>query len=133
MELIQLRYFVTIAETMSFTTAAEVLHVSQPALSYQMKRLEDELGTRLFDRSSRKIALSPDGEVFLPREDAEIASAVLDSLAARGVKILFSSAVQKVADIDGRARLSVTTPDGDVVIDCDAVGCGCTESVAVAV
>lgn len=70
MELIQLRYFVTIAETMSFTTAAEVLHVSQPALSYQMKRLEDELGARLFDRSSRKIALSPDGEVFLPLAQA---------------------------------------------------------------
>jgi len=66
MELIQLRYFVTIAETMSFTNAARVLHVSQPALSYQMKRLEDELGTQLFDRRSRKIAFTPDGDVFLP-------------------------------------------------------------------
>ncbi len=44
MELIQLRYFVTIAETVSFTGAAELLHVSQPALSYQMKRLEDGTG-----------------------------------------------------------------------------------------
>lgn len=66
MELIQLRYFVTIAETMSFTVAADILHVSQPALSYQIRRLENGLGTLLFDRSSRKIALSPDGEVFLP-------------------------------------------------------------------
>jgi DNA-binding transcriptional LysR family regulator len=66
MELIQLRYFVTIAETVSFTGAAELLHVSQPALSYQMKRLEEELGGLLFDRSGRRIALTAEGEIFLP-------------------------------------------------------------------
>jgi len=66
MELIQLRYFVTIAETMSFTGAADLLHVSQPALSYQMRRLEGELGTRLFDRKGRTIGLTTDGELFLP-------------------------------------------------------------------
>lgn len=66
MELIQLRYFVAIAQTVSFTAAAEVLHVSQPALSYQMRRLERELGTKLFERRGRSIALSPDGEFFLP-------------------------------------------------------------------
>ncbi len=66
MELIQLRYFVTIAQTASFTGAADLLHVSQPALSYQMRRLEQELGTRLFDRKGRSIALSTDGEFFLP-------------------------------------------------------------------
>jgi LysR family transcriptional regulator, hydrogen peroxide-inducible genes activator len=66
MELSQLRYFVTIAETLTFTGAAELLHVSQPALSYQVKRLEEELGTRLFDRHGRTISLTADGEVFLP-------------------------------------------------------------------
>lgn len=66
MELIQLRYFVAIARTVSFTAAAEGLHVSQPALSYQMRRLEQELGTKLFVRKGRSIALSPDGELFLP-------------------------------------------------------------------
>jgi LysR family cyn operon transcriptional activator len=66
MELTQLRYFVTIAETMSFTVAAELLHVSQPALSYQMRNLERELGTRLFDRKGRRIGLTADGELFLP-------------------------------------------------------------------
>jgi DNA-binding transcriptional LysR family regulator len=70
MELIQLRYFVTIAETMSFTGAAELLHVSQPALSYQMKRLEVELGGRLFDRRGRRIALTAEGEIFLPLAQA---------------------------------------------------------------
>jgi LysR family transcriptional regulator, transcription activator of glutamate synthase operon len=66
MELTQLRYFVTIAETMSFTGAAESLHISQPALSYQMRNLERELGTRLFDRKGRRIELTADGELFLP-------------------------------------------------------------------
>ncbi len=66
MELSQLKYYVTIAETLSFTRAAQILHMSQPALSYQIRRLEGELGTRLFDRGGRRIALTPDGEIFLP-------------------------------------------------------------------
>lgn len=66
MELAQLKYYVTIAETLSFTRAAQILHVSQPALSYQIRRLEGELGTRLFNRGGRSIALTPDGEIFLP-------------------------------------------------------------------
>ena len=66
MELAQLKYFVTIAETRSFTAASGQLHLSQPALSYQMKHLEEELGTRLFDRKGRRIALTPEGELFLP-------------------------------------------------------------------
>ncbi len=70
MELVQLKYYVTIADTLSFTKAAQQLHVSQPALSYQMKRLESELGARLFDRGRRKIALTSDGEVFLPLAQA---------------------------------------------------------------
>ena len=66
MELSQLKYFVTIAETLSFTRAADLLRVSQPALSYQIRQLEVELGTKLFDRERRKIALTPDGRLFLP-------------------------------------------------------------------
>jgi DNA-binding transcriptional LysR family regulator len=66
MELAQLKYFITIAETLSFTLAAETLKVSQPALSYQIIRLEAELGTKLFDRSKRRIRLTGDGEYFLP-------------------------------------------------------------------
>jgi DNA-binding transcriptional LysR family regulator len=69
-ELFQLKYFVNIAETLSFSRSAELLHVSQPALSHQMQQLERELGTRLFDRERRKIDLTPSGEVFLPLAQA---------------------------------------------------------------
>lgn len=75
MEIIQLRYFVAVVETMSFSEAAERLHVSQPALSYQIKHLETELGCRLFDRTSRKVALSLDGRIFLPLARAVLSKA----------------------------------------------------------
>ena len=66
MELNQLRYFIALADALSFTDAAGHLHVSQPALSYQIKQLENELGARLFDRTSRKVSLTIDGRTFLP-------------------------------------------------------------------
>ena len=75
MELTQLRYFVTVAETLSFTEAAVRLHVSQPALSYQIKRLENELGARLFERTSRRVSLTLDGRTFLPLSQSVLAKA----------------------------------------------------------
>jgi LysR family transcriptional regulator, hydrogen peroxide-inducible genes activator len=80
MELHQLRYFCAVAETGSFSRAAEQSHVSQPSLSQQILKLEDELGTRLFDRLGRSVRLTELGKTFLPR-----ARAVLRELeAARG-------------------------------------------------
>ncbi|MFJ7219186.1 LysR family transcriptional regulator [Amycolatopsis sp. NPDC098790] len=86
MELQQLRYVVAIAETSSFTRAAERCLVVQSALSHQVARLERELGARLFDRTSRRVRLTPAGEAFLPsarqclaaaeRAAAEVAAAV---------------------------------------------------------
>jgi DNA-binding transcriptional LysR family regulator len=75
MELSQLRYFVTIAETQSFTQAAARLHVSQPALSYQIKQLENELGARLFERTSRRVSLTLDGRAFLPLAQSVLSKA----------------------------------------------------------
>jgi LysR family transcriptional regulator, hydrogen peroxide-inducible genes activator len=80
MELHQLRYFCAVAETGSFSRAAEQSHIAQPSLSQQIMKLEDELGARLFDRLGRSVRLTDLGKTFLPR-----ARAVLRELeAARG-------------------------------------------------
>lgn len=75
MELRHLRYFMTVAETASFTRAAERLHTVQPSLSRQMQDLEREVGAQLLNRSSRKIELTPAGAVFLDEARLVLAQA----------------------------------------------------------
>src|SRR5580693_2332778 len=67
MEMHQLRYVVAVARAGNFSRAAEQCHVSQPSLSQQIKKLENELGERLFDRLRRETKLTPQGEIFLRR------------------------------------------------------------------
>lgn len=65
MELRHLRYFVAVAEALSFTKAAENLHLAQPSLTRQIKDLEAEIEVRLIDRSGKRISLTQEGESFL--------------------------------------------------------------------
>src|SRR5689334_15018462 len=76
MELHQLEYLVAVAEEASFTRAAARVHVAQPGVSAQVRRLESELGQRLLDRSGRTIRLTEAGAAVLP-----FARAALDAVA----------------------------------------------------
>jgi DNA-binding transcriptional LysR family regulator len=95
MELRQLGYFRAVARERSFTRAAELLHVAQPGISQQIRQLEAELGSELFDRSTKPVRLTPAGRALLPRaEDA------LDAAAAG------RDAVQRLAGVvSGRVSL----------------------------
>lgn len=72
MDLRQLRYFTMLADTLNFHRAAERLHISQPPLTVAIRKLEDELGARLFDRESRGVRLTAAGRAALPAARATL-------------------------------------------------------------
>lgn len=87
MELQQLRYVLAVAETRNFTRAAEQCFVVQSALSHQVKTLEQELGVKLFARTSRRVELTDAGTAFLPPARASLeaaARAAADAAATTG-------------------------------------------------
>jgi len=94
MELHQLQYFVAVAEEASFTRAASRVHVAQPGVSAQVRRLESELGQQLLDRSGRSVRLTEVGSAVLP-----FARAALDAVA---------NARLAVDDLAGLVRGQVT-------------------------
>jgi LysR family hydrogen peroxide-inducible transcriptional activator len=89
MELHQLRYFLAVARFRSFTRAAEHQHVAQPSLSQQIRKLEEELGSPLFDRLGKTVTLTSLGERFQTHarrilEDLEGARREVDELLGAG-------------------------------------------------
>jgi len=90
----QLEYFRTLSKVLHYTNAAEILHISQPSLSYSIAELERELGCKLFIKENKKIQLSWEGEVFLVY--VEKALDILDE----GIKKIAS--LQKSADLGVR-------------------------------
>ncbi|MCR5978096.1 LysR family transcriptional regulator [Gordonia jinghuaiqii] len=103
MELRQLEYFVAVADEGGFTPAAGRVHTTQPNISAQIRGLERELGSALFDRSGRSVRLTVAGRAALP--------AARDALAAA------DSVARAVADVDGllRGSLSVGMVEGCTV------------------
>lgn len=74
MELLQLKYFQTVARLEHMTKAAEELHIAQPALSKTISRLEQDVGVPLFDRQNRQIRLNQFGKIFLEHVESALLS-----------------------------------------------------------
>ncbi|MEU8887632.1 LysR family transcriptional regulator [Streptomyces sp. NPDC048442] len=83
MSLRQMEYFLTVVEEGSFTRAAELLHVTQPALSHQIKALEKSVGGALLERRARGVGLTVMGRAYLPHAERAVRSAVQAQRAAR--------------------------------------------------
>ncbi|MER7015705.1 LysR family transcriptional regulator [Saccharopolyspora sp. NPDC000359] len=78
-----IRYFTVVAEHLNFSRAADALHVAQPSLSRQIRRLEDVLGVRLLERTTQGTTLTAAGAAFLPRAQELLHAAHQAALVAR--------------------------------------------------
>jgi DNA-binding transcriptional LysR family regulator len=118
-----LRYFVAVAEQLSFTRAAEQLFVSQPALSRQIRQLENDLKIGLFERTSREVRLTSAGEALLPKArllvaEWQAAQRIARSVAAdesRVLRVGFSAT--GAGPLTTRARMTFAQRHPDVSVE----------------
>ncbi|HXW34727.1 MAG TPA: LysR family transcriptional regulator [Acidimicrobiales bacterium] len=113
LDLRQVRYFVVVADELHFGRAATKLHVSQPALSKQIRKLEEQLGVRLLVRDSRHVALTVRGEEFLgdARELLKLAERmqqIPDGNRVRIAHVFELATSREVSDAYSKARPDVT-------------------------
>jgi DNA-binding transcriptional LysR family regulator len=128
----QLRYFIAVAEELSFSRAARRLNISQPPLSIQIKAIEVEVGTALFSRNRRRVELTPAGEVLL--ENARRAVKQLEQTteavrrAGRGeagtIRLAFTSSVP-MREAFARMLRTFRGRHPDVQIELQHMGTGC--------
>jgi len=124
MELRQLRYLVALADEQHFTRAAERMHVAQPALSAQIRRLEAELGLELVHRTTRRVALTEPGEVLVARarralNQIDAARAELADIAGVRSGRVVIGAMQSLGPFDLSALLAAyhgRHPDVELVV-----------------
>ncbi|WP_198347677.1 LysR family transcriptional regulator [Nocardia terrae] len=111
MDIRTLGYFVAVAETASFTRAAERCHVAQPSLSQQIQGLERELGEALFERRPRQVRLTAAGYALLPHARAALAAvaAAKDEFAYRAGSLTGEMRIGLVDGIDTNATARVLT------------------------
>src|ERR687888_104336 len=112
MDLRQLRYLVALAEEGHFTRAAARMHIAQPALSQQIRRLEDELGLALVDRTTRRVALTDAGALLVDRArralgEVDAARAELADLAGVRAGRLVIGAMQSLGPFDLSILLAI--------------------------
>jgi DNA-binding transcriptional LysR family regulator len=92
--------FVTVAEERHFGRAAEKLHIAQPALSQQIRRLEAQIGMRLFERDARRVELTAAGSALLVEAQAALHAAERGALAARSLARTQRAALYLAVDVD---------------------------------
>lgn len=113
MDIRHLRYFVAVAEALSFAKAARDLHMSQPPLSKRIAEMEEALGARLFDRSSKKVALTAAGQALFPQareavntfDSAVRVARALSPAQARPLRIAMTTETSRSVLLDVVSRL----------------------------
>jgi DNA-binding transcriptional LysR family regulator len=122
MELRHLRYFIAVAEQLHFRHAAELLHVAQPALSHQIRQLEEEIGVTLFERSRHQVRLTPAGKAFyetaqnvLKKANEAVAEARKAEHGDAGtIRIGFVSTATITILPDAIKQLQIEVPSGEI-------------------